>query len=119
MRYQGEISGMGEHTFIPIEAETREGALAQLHDAAASFPKLLRKYVGVRPLADGEEAKDDRATLQFAPPRMGRPSQGRSIRLQATITPDLQAWLDSQRRSGESLSDVIFRLLSEIRAARS
>ena len=54
------------------------------------------------------ESRDERV--------MGRPSQGRSVRLQATITPGLQMWLDSQRHAGESLSDVVFRLLNEFSA---
>lgn len=45
---------------------------------------------------------------------MGRPSQGRSVRLQATITPEQMHWLNSQRQPGESISDVVFRLLNDL-----
>lgn len=41
----------------------------------------------------------------------GRPSQGRSVRLQTTVTEELRDWLQAQRANGESLSDVMYRLL--------
>ena len=47
-------------------------------------------------------------------PRMGRPSQGRSERLQSMITPDLKEWLEAQKSQGETMSDVVFRLFSEL-----
>jgi hypothetical protein len=48
--------------------------------------------------------------------RMGRPSQGRSVRLQAAITPEQMAWLEEQRieRGEKSISDVVFKLLGDL-----
>jgi hypothetical protein len=43
--------------------------------------------------------------------RMGRPSQGRSVRIQAQVTPEIADWLQAQKQQGESTSDVVFRLL--------
>ncbi len=43
---------------------------------------------------------------------MGRPSQGRTARLQATITPELMAWMEEQRGTS-TLSDLVFLLLQE------
>ncbi len=43
---------------------------------------------------------------------MGRPSQGRTARLQATITPELMAWME-ERRGAQTLSDLVFSLLQE------
>jgi hypothetical protein len=48
--------------------------------------------------------------------KAGRPSAGRDTRIQAMITPDLAEWLeDDARQDGESMSDVVFRLLDERR----
>ena len=51
------------------------------------------------------------------PPRMGRPSQGREKRLQATVTPEVMTWLEEQkaRHGDKSVSDVVFRLLESLR----
>jgi hypothetical protein len=48
-------------------------------------------------------------------PKMGRPSQGRNVRLQAAITPEQAQWLTSQmeRFEAKSLSDVIFHLITD------
>lgn len=49
---------------------------------------------------------------------LGRPSQGRSVRLQVTVTPEQAAWLDSQRQpSDKGVSDIVFRLLNNLRQA--
>jgi len=46
--------------------------------------------------------------------RLGRPSQGRSVSLQARITPAQSAWLEAQKQpTDKGMSDVIFRLLQE------
>ena len=54
------------------------------------------------------------------PPRMGRPSQGRSVRLQPMVTPELAEWLEGQKihNGDKSVSDVVFKLLEEIRQSR-
>ncbi len=49
------------------------------------------------------------------PARMGRPSNGREVAVQALITPELKQWLRQQRRPDESLSTVIYRLLDSLR----
>ncbi len=54
------------------------------------------------------ESRDDRI--------MGRPSQGRESRIQAQVTPELAQWIRAQKTyEGESISDVIFRLLDGMR----
>jgi hypothetical protein len=115
MRYQATFSFYGDKIHVPVEAESEEQATVR---AFEENPAMRKKGVKVRvkELADGEQAQDDRATLQFAPVRqMGRPSQGRTARLQATITPEQMRWLEVQRAAhgDKSISDVIFRLLSE------
>lgn len=118
--YQAIISGLGEHIHLPVEAENERQAYAKAAEHAEQhLPKLLRRSIKVRPLAEGEQARDDRADLKFAPPEKRpahRPSQGRSYRLQASITPEMGTWLESQidRKNGiVSVSDVVFRILQE------
>jgi len=46
--------------------------------------------------------------------QMGRPSQGRSVRLQINVTPEVTSWLESMRGPDQSISDVVFHLLEGI-----
>ncbi len=112
--YQAVFSKYGEHIHIPIEAGTREEAkdiALRDHPMLASWPLTLKR------LAEGQEAKDDRVELKWVGPRMGRPSQGREKRLQATVTPEVMTWLEEQkvRHGDKSVSDVVFRLLESLR----
>ncbi|SRR5258707_946196 len=118
MLYQAIFSKFGEHIHIPVEADTWEQArtIVKRENSSLEDWPLTVKHV-----KRGEQAKDDRAELKFdVEPRMGRPSQGRSFRLQATITPEQVAWLEAQkgRYQVKSLSDVVFRLLEEIRQSK-
>jgi len=48
--------------------------------------------------------------------KLGRPSEGRSVRLQAAITPELNKWLESQvSDENKSVSEVAYRILEEMR----
>src|SRR5215472_12636999 len=119
MLYQAVFSKYGEHIHIPIDADTWEQAkrlVLKENPSLASWPVTI-KYV-----KRGEMPKDDRAELKFdvsqsngVESQMGRPSQGRSFRLQATITPEQARWLDAQKARYEvkSLSDVVYRLIRE------
>lgn len=49
--------------------------------------------------------------------RFGRPSQGRTERLQFSATPALREWLEGQMKPGENVSLVTFRLLESVRNA--
>jgi len=67
-------------------------------------------------------ARDERGDVLLAlvtawqtPRTPGRPSTGRSQRIQAMIPPDLAIWLDSQRAPHETMSDAVNRLLNEAR----
>ncbi len=117
MIYQAVISGLGEHIHIPIEADDDKQAYARACTwAEQTLPRLMRKHIQTTRLKEGEQAKDDRDVLKFASePRMGRPSRGRSVRLQVAITPALYDWLQSQAKNGQSISDVVFKLLEESR----
>ena len=110
-----QISRIGDRDFgtyvRSVEAETAS-------DAEALVCRL--KWIARTSLKAYSDADDPWRTgwPTWAPmmleteSRMGRPSQGRSVRLQAAITPDQLAWLESQKQSGESTSDVVFRLLN-------
>src|SRR6266699_5196006 len=113
-KFQAVFHKYGEHIHVPIEAESQKqafGLAKQSNPMLASWPLTLKS------LAEGEEAKDDRAILEYVEPRMGRPSQGREKRLQATVTPEVMSWLEEQkaRHGDKSVSDVVFRLLESLR----
>src|SRR5205085_11358105 len=115
MLYQAVFHKYGEHIHIPIEADTKEQAYGR---AKQENPTLESWPLTITAVKEGEEVKDDRAELKLeASPRMGRPSQGRSYRLHATITPEQAAWLEAQRveHGDKSLSDAVFRLIDSIR----
>jgi hypothetical protein len=46
-------------------------------------------------------------------PKFGRPSEGKDQRLQFSTTMKVRKWLESQQRVGESLSQVVNRILEE------
>lgn len=46
-------------------------------------------------------------------PKFGRPSEGRDRRLQFSTSVKVERWLESQKQGGESLSNVIHRILEE------
>lgn len=48
-------------------------------------------------------------------PKFGRPSQGRTERMQFSATSELRAWINAQKKPNENESLVVFRLLEEMR----
>jgi hypothetical protein len=115
MRYQVTFFFYGDTINIPVEAENKEQATAKAFD---EYPAMRKKdvKVRVRELAQGEQALDDRAKLEFVEPQMGRPSTGRTHRIQVMVTGDLADWLETLRRTrGEkSISNVVFEMLEDI-----
>lgn len=106
----------------PDPEEDRENSpevfAAMVHDGLLTPENLDTIRDDLRDLAE-EALRNHRDRVQGPCPcerKMGRPSQGRSHRLQAMITPDQAAWLESQRQPGEkSVSEVVFRLLENLR----
>jgi hypothetical protein len=97
-----EVSHEGQENIanvLPVEAESEARAIEYAQHV------LEEKYPG----------EEGYVLLECEiVPRMGRPSQGRSYRLQAAITPELAMRLEGQRQPGESLSDVAYRLLDKV-----
>ncbi len=111
--YQAVFRKYGESVHVPVEADSLEQAVGR---AYRDNPMLASWALRVRPLQEGKQPVDDRAELKFVEPeqRMGRPSQGRSVRLQVSVTPQVEAWLHTQRaEEDKSLSDVVFRMLED------
>ena len=80
-----------------------------------NWDRLIEEYHGL--FSDEIETRErfnERHT-----PKFGRPSQGRTQRMQFSATPELRQWLEGLRRPGENVSSVTFQLLEEIRAKKS
>ncbi len=112
-KFQAVFHKYGEHIHVPIEAESQKqafGLAKQSNPMLASWPLTLKS------LAEGEEAKDDRAILEYVEPRMGRPSQGRERRLQFAATAGMEAWLETRRiqEGKKSLSEVVFEIIHQV-----
>ena len=112
-KFQAVFHKYGEHIHVPVEAETEKQAFGY---AKLDNPMLESWPLILKPLAEGEEAKDDRATLEYDEPRMGRPSQGRERRLQFSATAEMEAWLETRRiESGKkSISEVVFEIIHQV-----
>lgn len=46
--------------------------------------------------------------------KFGRPSQGRTERLQVAVTPEIKRWIEEQIKQGENISLVTFRILQNL-----
>ena len=77
----------------------------------------------VDPIVNAPRSKQSQEALdEMLPPeerRMGRPSQGRSSRLQVNVTPEIVTWLEANRSPDDkSISDVVFHLLEGVRQSK-
>lgn len=117
-RYKAERGGYvraaGEYT--PNEAQALRYA-EPFDDVAIlryDYPANTPDFILSVKLPNGSFIDD------LAEPRMGRPSQGRSSRLQVNVTPEVASWLESKRIADgdKSISDVVFSLLEGIRQSK-
>lgn len=80
-------------------------------DTSKNWDRLIAEYHGL--FSDEIETRE-----QFHAenkPKFGRPSQGRTERLQFSATPELKAWIEDQMKPGENVSLAVYRLLEGIR----
>lgn len=65
---------------------------------------------------DALEEEFPQSDLPLFEKSQGRPSQGRSCRVQANLTFEQLSWLESRRQPGDKgMSDIIYRLVDEVR----
>lgn len=113
---------VGDHTFERYLCSVESDSAGHACDVACAVTMTSRLSLCGYP-DESDSRKGDwpewaPRLIALGERKMGRPSQGRSARLQAAITPDLQAWLESQRQPDEkSISEVAFRLLEKLRTS--
>jgi hypothetical protein len=76
-------------------------------DTSKNWDRLIEEYHG---LYSDEIETRERFNAENKP-KFGRPSQGRTERLQVAITPALRQKIKNQTKPGESESQAVFRLL--------
>lgn len=85
------------------ESRRDTGSPGHLDNLIAEYEEMFSSEVETH-TRHGQEAR-----------RFGRPSQGRTERLQFSATPQLKHWIGQQAAKNESVSQVVFRLLEDLR----
>jgi hypothetical protein len=82
-------------------------------ETSENWDSLIKEYQNLFNdlLKTRENLKTEQRTFS-----LGRPSQGRTDRLQFSCTPQLKEWLESKRIEKESLSETINRLLEGLKS---
>lgn len=111
-----EVTNRGWRTVGP-EFKTRTegskflGFSGGRENVSKNWDRLIEEYHGLF----SDEIETYQQFHSENKPKFGRPSQGRTERMQFSATPELRKWLESQVKPGENVSLVTFRLLEEIR----
>lgn len=79
-------------------------------DTSKNWDRLIEEYTGL--FSDEIETYEQFHGENIA--KFGRPSQGRTERMQFSATPTLRQWIKDQMKPGENESSVTFRLLEEL-----
>lgn len=80
-------------------------------DSSAHWDRLIEEYHGLF----SDEISTRLRGGHHSYKKFGRPSQGRSERLQFSATPELRRWLGEQVKPGENISLVVFKLLESLK----
>lgn len=90
--------------FLGLSSGLKEAAITK------NWDKVIEEYNGLF----SDEIESHRQ-FRAEEKKFGRPSQGRTERMQFSATPELRRWLESQMKPGENTSLITFRLLEELR----
>lgn len=114
-----DVTNRGWQSVGPVFEENTEtarflGFSPGMKTTAKNWDPLIEEYNGL--FSDEIETRE-RFNAENRP-KFGRPSQGRTERMQFSASPELRHWLEAQIQPGENVSLVTFRLLEELRKSK-